>query len=314
MDVPMLRVLILLIVFILPGFASAQDLSKVKPPITGLAHVTLYADDMAKSQVFYQSLLGWEMVPGGRPHSGVRFYANHLQYIELISPPDSVPMDRLESIAFVTTDAESLRRYLESRQVIVPRSLTIDRDGSKSFLVHDPEGNRIAFVEPATHPLPEPKAASRRLSSHIIHAGYVVRNRAAMDRFYKDILGFHLYWQGGAKEGDVDWVMMQVPNGTDWIEYMLYLPDRPTREQLGSADHFAPGVVSVAQLQSQLEQSGWKPAPGKNPQVLGVDGKLQLDLTDPAGTRVEFMEFLPVKTPCCSPYTGTQPSPDPNQW
>ena len=22
-----------------------------------------------------------------------------------------------------------------------------------------------------------------------------------MDRFYKDILGFHLYWQGGAKVG-----------------------------------------------------------------------------------------------------------------
>ncbi|MGD1107559.1 MAG: VOC family protein, partial [Terracidiphilus sp.] len=115
-------------------------------------------------------------------------------------------------------------------------------------------------------------------------------------------------------DGDIDWVMMQVPNGTDWIEYMLYLPDRPTRAQLGSADHFAPGVVSVAQLQRRLEQRGWKPAPGKNPQVLGVDGKLQLDLTDPTGTRVEFMEFLPVKTPCCSPYTGTQPSPDPNQW
>jgi catechol 2,3-dioxygenase-like lactoylglutathione lyase family enzyme len=192
--------------------------------------------------------------------------------------------------------------------------LTIDRDGSKTLLIHDPEGNRIAFVEAGSHSLPEPRLASRRLSTHIIHAGYVVRDRAAMDRFYKDILGFHLYWQGGAKEEDVDWVMMQVPNGTDWIEYMLYLPDRPTRAQLGSADHFAPGVVSVSQLQRRLEQRGWKPAPGKNPQVLGVDGKLQLDLTDPAGTRVEFMEFLPVKTPCCSRYTGAQPTPDANQW
>lgn len=310
----MVRTLILFVVFTLPGIASAQNFSGAKPPITGIAHVTLYADDMTKSQQFYQSLLGWEMVPGGRAHSGVRFYANHLQYIELISPPDFGRMDRLDSVAFATTDAESLRRYLESRQVVVPRALTIDRDGSKTFLVHDPEGNRIEFVQPGTHLLPEPRLASRRLSSHIIHAAYVVRNRAAMDRFYKDILGFRLYWQGGAKEGDIDWVMMQVPNGTDWIEYMLYLPDRPSRAQLGSADHFAPGVVSVAQLQLQLEQRGWKPAPHKNPQVLGVDGKLQLDLTDPAGTRVEFMEFLPIKTPCCSPYTGTQPSPDSNQW
>ncbi len=310
----MIRTLILCIVFALPGIAWAQDSLNKRPPITGIAHVTLYADDMPRSQQFYQSLLGWEMVPGGHAHSGVRFYANHIQYIELISAPDPGRMDWLDSIGFATTDAESLRSYLESRQVVVPRALTIDRDGSKTLLVHDPEGNRIAFVEPGTHSLPEPRLAARRLSSHIIHAGYVVRNRAAMDRFYKDILGFHLYWQGGAKEGDIDWVMMQVPNGTDWIEYMLYLPDRPTRAQLGSADHFAPGVVSVAQLQRRLEQRGWKPAPGKNPQVLGVDGKLQLDLTDPGGTRVEFMEFLPVKTPCCSGYTGTQPTPDPNRW
>ncbi len=89
---------------------------------------------------------------------------------------------------------------------------------------------------------------------------------------------------------------------------------RPSRAQLGSADHFGPGVVSVAQLQQELEQRGWRPAPDKNPQVLGVEGKVQLDLTDPMGTRVEFMEFLPIKTPCCSPYLGSQPSPDSNQW
>ena len=89
------------------------------------------------------------------------------------------------------------------------------------------------------------------------------------------------YWQGGAKPGDIDWVMMQVPNGTDWLEYMLYLPADPSRAALGSADHFSPGVVSVADLQKRLEQRGWTPRPGTNPQVIGVDGKLQLDLTRP---------------------------------
>lgn len=181
-------------------------------------------------------------------------------------------------------------------------------------MIQDPEGNRVQFTQEGSHPPPMPASASKRLSSHIMHAGYVVRNRAELDHFYKDLLGFHLYWQGGAKEGDIDWVMMQVPDGTDWIEYMLYLPANPSRAQLGSADHFAPGVVSVADLQKDLEQRGWKPPANKNPQVLGVDGKLQLDLTDPDGTRVEFMEYLPVKKPCCSPYTGTQPSPPTSPW
>jgi hypothetical protein len=70
-------------------------------------------------------------------------------------------------------------------------------------------------------------------------------------------------------------------------------------------------VVSVAELQRKLEERGWTPPEGKNPQVLGVDGKMQLDLHDPDGTRIEFMEFAPVKKPCCSPYTGTQPTPSP---
>ena len=141
-----------------------------------------------------------------------------------------------------------------------------------------------------------------------MHAGYVVKDRAALDHFYKDLLGFHLYWQGGAKEGDIDWVMMQVPDGSDWIEYMLYLPINPLRAALASADHIAPGVESVATLQRQLEERGWKAPAGKNPQVLGVDGKLQLDLNDPDGTRIEFMEFRTIRTPCCSPFAGKPPT------
>jgi hypothetical protein len=107
----------------------------------------------------------------------------------------------------------------------------------------------------------------------------------------------------------VNWVMMQVPNGTDWIEYMLLLPANPSLAQLGTANHFAPGVASVVQLQERLEARGWKPAPDRDPKVLGVDGKMQLSLRDPDGTRVEMMEFKPIKDPCCTPYTGQQPGP-----
>jgi hypothetical protein len=46
---------------------------------TGISHITLYADDFSKSQQFFQSLLGWDMVPSGPAKSRVRFYVNHLQ-------------------------------------------------------------------------------------------------------------------------------------------------------------------------------------------------------------------------------------------
>jgi catechol 2,3-dioxygenase-like lactoylglutathione lyase family enzyme len=288
---------------LLSAMAAAQ-----RPAITGISHVTLYADDIAHSRQFYGELLGWQAVPATGSAPGLRFYPNHAQYVELLPSPVQGQEHRLDLVCFATDDAEGLRRVLASKGIIVPGSITVERDGSRSFRVHDPEGNPVEFTEQGRAiPAPPPSALARRLSTHIMHAGYVVHDRALLDHFYKDALGFHLYWQGGAKTGDVDWVIMQVPDGTDWIEYMLYLPANPTRAQLGSANHIAPGVVSTAQLEQRLEALGWKPPLGKNPQVLGVDGKRQLDLTDPDGTRVEFMEFAPVKPPCCSPLTGRQP-------
>jgi catechol 2,3-dioxygenase-like lactoylglutathione lyase family enzyme len=304
----MSKALVVILALILSGVAQAQQTSAARPAIAGISHVTLFADDIPKSQAFYASLLGWETVPPTGAQSGVRFYANHVQYVELVSPSQPGLPDRLDVLGFCTSDADSLRKFLAAQGVSVPAAVSIKTDGSRSFLVHDPEGNKVQFTQEGDHPPDAPKSAAQRLSSHIIHAGYMVHNRAALDRFYKDVLGFHLYWQGGAQEGHIDWVRMQVPNGTDWLEYMLYLPANPPRAQLGGANHIAPGVVSVADLRKKLGERGWKSADNENPQVLGVDGKMQLDLTDPDGARVEFMEFLPVKKPCCAPYTGRQPS------
>jgi catechol 2,3-dioxygenase-like lactoylglutathione lyase family enzyme len=303
-----LRTIVLAVTVMFPSLVTAQPASSPRPAITGISHVTLFADDIPKSAKFYAELLGWDQVPPNATNPGIRFYANHSQYVELVSPPSPGLADRLDAVAFSVSDAEALRKYLGTHGVAVPQILTKEADGSRSFVVRDPEGNKVGFTQEGNHAPVKPASATRSLSSHIIHAGYVVRNRAALDHFYKDLLGFHLYWQGGNPDTRVDWVMMQVPNGTDWVEYMLYLPASPSLAQLGSANHLAPGVASVAQLQAKLEAKGWKPTPGKNPQVLGVDGKMQLDLTDPDGTRIEFMEFLPVQKACCSAYTGAQPS------
>lgn len=282
-----------------------------RPSITGISHVTFYADDIPKSERFYTNVLGWEQERDPETPSGIRFYANHRQYIELVPAPHAGMIDRLAGFGFVTTSAEGLRRYLAAHGVAVPPSVTTQADGSHSFFARDPEGNRVEFAELPVRPVPAPKDLSRRLSTHIIHAGFVAHNRAVLDSFYQGLLGFHLYWQGGAQPGHTDWVMMQVPNGTDWIEYMLYLPAHPSRAQLASANHFSPGVSSIRQLDKRLLAQGWKPTAQERPPLLGLDGKWQLDLFDPDGTRVEFMEFKPVKTPCCSPFTGPLPAPDP---
>jgi catechol 2,3-dioxygenase-like lactoylglutathione lyase family enzyme len=307
----MYRTFVLSCVLIFHGIAFGQEAKATRPAITGLSHMTLYADDLNKSREFYSELLGWEQVPSGSAESGVRFYANHVQYIELLSPPSKGLANRFDSIGFSTSDAERLRKFLGANGVAVPPVVTVDRDGNRFFYVEDPEGNKVEFTQEGTHAPKEVKPASARLSTHIIHAGFVAHDRAALDRFYKGLLGFHQYWQGGSSPDHTDWVMMQVPDGTDWVEYMFYLPANPSREQLGGANHFAPGVVSVTGLEQKLKQKGWVPSAQDRPPLLGADGKWQLDIFDRDGTRVEFTEFQPVKKPCCAPFTGPQPSPSP---
>lgn len=305
----MLKSLLFVLALTFPCAALAQDASTARPPITGISHVTLYASDIPKSERFYASLLGWSQFPATGAASGIRFYANHLQYVELVSPPGKQdPLDLLDIVAFSTTNAEALRKYLAANGIEVPKITSLGKDGSRNFLTHDPDGNKIEFTQPGSHAPVKPTSGLRPVSNHIIHVGFVVRDRAAADHFYKDLLGFRLYWQGGQKDGQTDYVAMQVPDGTDWLEYMLYVKANPSRSDLGVSNHFAPGVASVAQAQTMLERRGWKPSPHEHSQI-GRDGKWQLNLFDPDGTRVEFMEFQPVQTPCCAPFTGPQPSP-----
>ena len=80
----------------------------------------------------------------------------------------------------------------------------------------------------------------------MIHAGFVVHDRAAEDKFYQDLLGFHVYWQGGMKEDETDWVDMQVPDGTQWLEYMLVRKDSSSSPRtLGVLNHIALGVPEM---------------------------------------------------------------------
>jgi catechol 2,3-dioxygenase-like lactoylglutathione lyase family enzyme len=145
-----------------------------------------------------------------------------------------------------------------------------------------------------------------QVSTSLIHAGLVIRDRSAEDLFYREILGFRSYWYGGMKGEETNWVDMQVPDGTDWIEYMLNVPANADHHTLGVMNHIALGVPDIKSAKLQLIKNGWKP--GEEPKI-GRDGKWQLNLYDPDDTRVELMEFKPVEKPCCSEFTGSHPGP-----
>ena len=282
----------------LPTLLLAQP---PRPRIDGIAHMTVFAADPAASRKFYTAELGFsEGTPDAQGQ--LRFYASAKQYVVIAPLPASHTTSRLKAIYYATADAEALRRYLAAHAVIVPPSVQHDPDGTASFEVTDPDGNTVGFEQAgnARHIPAPPNPTSTRM----IHVGFAVHNRAAEDHFYQQILGFRPYWHGGMKDGVEEFVSLQVPDGSDWLEYMLTVPDNPSQRSLGVLNHFSLGTTDINLAASKLEEHGWHETPGEHRQE-GRDGKRQLNVYDPDFTRVEFMEFQPFRDPCCSPFTPT---------
>jgi len=283
---------------VLPGWAQQR------PPIVGVAHIGLKTDNLAAAREFYGRVLGYqEPFTLDKPAGGLMltyFKVNDHQYIEVFPELKSDTEDRLSHIAFETTNIQQLRDYLASRGVKVPDTLKTGLDGNVSMMLKDPDGHNVEFVEYRPGSLHSRNFGKflpdTRVSEHIIHVGVIVQDQAAADRFYKDILGFHDIWHGGMKDDRTDWVDMRVPDGTDWLEYMLNVHN-PSPHTLGVMHHLALGVPSVEAGYRTVTERGYK---AEKPKI-GRDGKWQLNLYDPNGTRAELMEPKPVEKPCCSP-------------
>src|SRR5919198_2574130 len=210
----MKTVQIVLLALVTPHAAPGQTVQR--PPITGIAYVRIYAKDPAASRRFYTEELRLPAAPCPTEDC-TRYQVGADQFIEVVRTDGQ--SDGQQLIAFRTTDAEALRRYLAARKVHVPAVARQRQDGSVEFAVADAERHGIAFIQ-----LKVPADERGVISHRLIHAGVVVHDRAAMDSLYIGILGFRPYWHGGMKPERTDWVSLQVPDGTDWLEYMLNVP------------------------------------------------------------------------------------------
>jgi catechol 2,3-dioxygenase-like lactoylglutathione lyase family enzyme len=239
---------------------------------------------------------------------GVRYYFSPTQFVEVLPLPANAGLNRMDHIAFNTADAEGMRRYLASKKISVPAAVTKGADGGRWFHVKDPEGVTVEFVQ-----APPAAVATNALFPHIIHVGAIIKDRALEDTFYRDILGFRPYWYGGMKDdAPPSWVSQQVPDGTDWLEYMITTNPALTQAQMGVLNHFALGVANMQasytklwnddRLQGQVDARSQQTVP-----KIGRDAKWQLNLLDPDGTRAEVMELRAIGKPCCSPFTAADP-------
>lgn len=262
-----------------------------RPRITGISHVAFRVSDAAAARRFYRELLGLSEATASRDGRQQYMVGSH-QYLSIQPglPPNED--ERLLHLAFATPDVGALSAYLKSRGLDVRQPS--DRCHESAIQVTDPDGHTIEFVQ-HEFPPPPPTAAGHALSNRLLHAGLVIHDEQRAHTFYRDVLGFSEIWRGGRPEGVTSWINMRVPDGTDYLEYML-AAKAPDRRQRGSMHHACLRVADI--------QTAWETVAGRreasvrvrmNPPSVGVNGRWQLNLFDPDGTRIELMEPFTIR-------------------
>jgi lactoylglutathione lyase len=284
-----------LLLLVLAGIADAATLER--PKITGVAHIAIWAHDYEASRAFYGNFLGFAepfslKKPDGSP--AVTFFkVNDRQYIEL-SPEKQPRTDRLNHYAIETNDAEAMRRYLASRGVKVPDRVPKGRIGNLNFMIQDPEGHSVEIVQYSADGWTMREKGKHmpdgRISKHMMHVGIIVTRLDAEMKFYTDVLGFQETWRGSSSGAVLSWINLKVPDGEDYIEFMLF-KDAPAADKRGTSHHLAletpDAGASVAALNAKLYRSRYSRAIEIR---IGRNRKRQVNLYDPDGTRTELME------------------------
>jgi catechol 2,3-dioxygenase-like lactoylglutathione lyase family enzyme len=271
--------------------------------IFGIAYVRVRVTDMGKAKAFYGDVLGLvEETPRNGNAVQASYVVNAGQHVEVATTAGGTGGSYLAEVALATDDVMKMRSYLTTKGVAANEIFTWP-DGTKYFETQDPENNKIVFVEQNWN---TSGGSAKGIARKLLHAGFVVKDWKAERRFYQDVLGFRLYWKGGFKDDGLDWYEIQVPDGDNWIEYMLNIPSNADHKELGVQNHFSLGVVSADAAAKTLRERGLKEFDGPE---IGRDGKNSLDAYDPDATRVEVMEFVPTGKVCCTDYTGKHPTP-----
>lgn len=129
-----------------------------------------------------------------------------------------------------------------------------------------------------------------RISQHMAHVGVLVGALDPAMKFYHDVLGFQEFWRGSSSGKVLSWVNMRVPDGDDYLEFMLYSAP-PDAEQTGVKNHICLVAPDITKAVATLEARPARKSYARPIEIrVGVNGKRQANLFDPDGTRIELMK------------------------
>jgi len=275
-------------------------MAQERPKVLGVAHIAFYVTDLAKTRQFYEEFLGLsEPFTLPKKDGGTRIAfakVNDHQYFELFNQKDRGE-GQLNHISFYTDNADRMYVYLKSKGVEVMSdkgSVGKGQTGNKNFNVRDPDGHIVEIVEYQLDSWTARESGkfmpATRISDHMAHVGVLVADLDKSMAFYGGILGFKEFWRGGSSPKMLSWVNMRVPDGQDYLEFMLYnkVLDPDSR---GTKNHASLTVPDADKALAELTKRAARIGYDKEIKIqTGVNRKRQINLYDPDGTRIELME------------------------
>ena len=296
-----MRVLCLTLMMSLLSTSGLPARAQGRPKITGISHVGYFVSDLPKTVAFWHDFLGFDPYttlnrPGTNETRIAFIKINDRQHIELFTDKPANPPSMMSHLCFSVSNVEQMRAYLRSKGVAVkPGNGGKTRTGDYAFEITDPDGTLIEFVQSLPTGIESQDEGklmpSTRIADAIYHVGFLVGNLDKSLAFYEGVLGFSETWRGSADQKELSWVNLKVPDGNDYIELMLY---RGHPDNFGTKNHVSLLVPSVPKAIEELES---RPAYktyltyGRPLEMqVGKNGKRQVNLYDPDGTRVELME------------------------
>ena len=295
----------------------AQTSAPTRPRITGISHVGYFVSDLPKSIAFWHDFLGFDesynlKTPGTDQVSIAFIKINDRQHIELFNQAPTNPPNRMSHLCLTVDNVEQMRVYLRSKGFDVePGNGGRTRAGDYAFEIKDPDGTLLEFVQTLPTGMEAQNAGkfmpSTRVADAIYHVGFLVGNSEKSIAFYHNVLGFREIWRGASQPDELSWINMQVPDGTDYVEFMLY---RTLPTTFGTKNHASLVVPDIQKAVATLEARPAFKEYGKPLSVqVGKNGKRQVNIYDPDGTRVELMEAHTVDGKIVPPSTAPPPPP-----
>lgn len=293
-----------------PPAEETASVPAERPPIVGIANFVIRTADIEESRKFYGGYLGYSEVfqhtrPGVEGDITV-FKINDSSFIEVSPTLADMADDKFIQLGLETSDAQQLRDYMAQEGYEVPASVQTDADGNLSFLIADPSGHRVEFVQyvdgSKQSAIKGQYLTAERISDTVLHVGLHVFDQAKQDALYVDMLGFRPLWAGGMTDDKPEWINYMVPDGPSWIEYMMSDPaNPPDAQRLGGMHHIC--LAEHEDMQKAYDTVVARGYHGNRPPSIARDGRWLLHMFDENGTRAELMIRKPVETPCCGPLT-----------